>query len=490
MRFFFALLALLSIPHTARAEQPIVHLSMENQTPSTTQLSVQPGAGSRRIPGIFGHALEPAPGNSALQAELPHSFWSPKGTLEFWFRSAHCLRGSSPSKPVQLLGSPIFDLTLTRKKNALILKILLHTQSERPPRAEILLSRLHAKKWYHLAIIWNAPRGRLDCYLNGTLQQEARLADAGKPWIPARTKQGSLRLGGTLESRTEKTPIAVDEFKLHATCLNPEVLASSVTSATPLEGEGRTEHEGGLDLRKLQLESVYNADFQQPLEVIHENRLFDGNRRLPLPEKAEWILEGPGRAWCEEGSLHLRSDRPEDKGHVVLWNRHDFPANFLLEFGLSPQNSQRGLNILFFSTTARNGIGSPFHPTLPRRDGVFKAYHSGELDGYHLSYWASAAPGNGIPRRTANLRKNRGFHLIGCGDDRITGMGPGPHRIRVLKVGGQIQIEVNGKLALTHHDKGQTHGPTLGAGAIGLRQMSHTVQARYTHFQVWRVSQR
>jgi hypothetical protein len=73
------------------------------------------------------------------------------------------------------------------------------------------------------------------------------------------------------------------------------------------------------------------------------------------------------------------------------------------------------------------------------------------------------------------------------GIDRIGGEGPGPHRVRVLKVGNRIQIETRGRIAVDYTDDGKTYGPVLKDGFIGLRQMAHSRQVSYTHFKVWKV---
>jgi hypothetical protein len=42
-------------------------------------------------------------------------------------------------------------------------------------------------------------------------------------------------------------------------------------------------------------------------------------------------------------------------------------------------------------------------------------------------------------------------------------------------------------LALVFEDDGNTHGPKLGDGYIGLRQMAHSRRVSYTHFKVRKV---
>jgi hypothetical protein len=95
----------------------------------------------------------------------------------------------------------------------------------------------------------------------------------------------------------------------------------------------------------------------------------------------------------------------------------------------------------------------------------------------------------GTPRRTANLRKNSGFHLLASGDDHLTGRA-GPHRVRLLKVGGAIRLETDGEMSLRFDDDGTTYGPILRDGIIGLREMAYTGEASYMQLRVWRVNRK
>ena len=233
----------------------------------------------------------------------------------------------------------------------------------------------------------------------------------------------------------------------------------------------------GLDLSALDVQLLYEADFRQPLKFVTETSLFSGDRRTPVPPGTDWVLEGKATARTEDGRLVLTND----PGHLVFWNTRAFPADVLIEFGVSPAHANEGLNILFFAARGQDG-GSIFDEKQPMRDGLFKTYHSGAIDCYHVSYWATG-PG-GEERGTSHIRKNRGFHIVSMGRDFIANQGPGPHRVRLLKLGPEIIVEVGGKIAVRWKDDGTTFGPVLGDGLIGLRQMAHTGECRYTYFKV------
>lgn len=240
-----------------------------------------------------------------------------------------------------------------------------------------------------------------------------------------------------------------------------------------------------LDLSGYKLRRVYVDEFSEPLSLMHEEELFQGNQRVKRPDNVDWVLEGQGSAWTENGRLYVsntpQNDRMAEPHDVVLWNTRMFPANFLLEFAFSPQDSRKGLAIIFFSAMSRDG-DSIFALGQPMRGGVYSNYHSGDIDAYHASYWAVQP--NGEPRKSSHLRKSYGFDLVAEGEDNIWNQGSGPHRVRLLKVDGDIQLETRGEVVLSWHDDRRV----LGKGYIGLRTMAHTDKASYAHFKVWRVT--
>lgn len=211
---------------------------------------------------------------------------------------------------------------------------------------------------------------------------------------------------------------------------------------------------------------VYQTDFDKPADL------------------EDWRLEGGLQMSIAGGNLVLES-RPgstkseADANHLVCWLTKEMPADFLLEFSVRPENRQQGLNIVFFNTRGLHGE-TIFDPALAPRDGLFKQYHSGDLNGYHISYWAAG-------RGTANVRKNRGFHLVAEGTDLVTEAPAGAFQtVRLYKHGGTIRCTVDDALSVAYDDDGTTFGPVwTHTGWIGLRQMGHTVRCQYGHLKVW-----
>ncbi len=198
----------------------------------------------------------------------------------------------------------------------------------------------------------------------------------------------------------------------------------------------------------------------------------------------DWRLEGGLRMGVANGNLVLESTPGSTKSeananHLVCWLAKEVPADFLLEFTVRPENRKQGLNIVFFNARGLRGENI-FDPALAPRDGLFKQYHSGDLNGYHISYWAAG-------RGTANLRKNRGFHLTAEGEDLVTEGPAGAFQtVRIYKRGGKIRCTVDDVVSVAYDDDGTTFGQVwTHSGWIGLRQMGHTVRCEYGHLNVW-----
>lgn len=194
-----------------------------------------------------------------------------------------------------------------------------------------------------------------------------------------------------------------------------------------------------------------------------------------------FVLEGGEAIEVLDGQLKLSSAGLVDKpaggqaNHLVAWLKEEAPADFYLQFDFRPEDKQQGLAILFFNT---RGVGgeSVFDPTLTKREGQFHLYHSGDLNGYHLSYWSGH-------RGSSNLRKNKGFHLAASGDDPISqDTSEAFHEIGLYQQGGVIRYFVDGELALEYIDEDK---PWTHSGWIGLRQMDHTGAAYYDNLAIY-----
>ena len=197
----------------------------------------------------------------------------------------------------------------------------------------------------------------------------------------------------------------------------------------------------------------------------------------------DWKLEGGVSMRIEKQRLHLESKgintAPAPDHHLVAWLEKEIPGNFYLEFDFRPKNKQQGLAIVFLNTRGIHGE-SIFAKNLAQRDGTFVQYHSGDLNGYHLSYWSGA-------RNGSNLRKNKGFHLVASGEDPVASDTTDKvRRIGILKDGPSIRYYVDNELALEYTDDGESYGPAwTHSGWIGLRQMDHAHWCEYDNLSIY-----
>ena len=212
-----------------------------------------------------------------------------------------------------------------------------------------------------------------------------------------------------------------------------------------------------------------DVDFERPLYQSS----FDDETALE-----DWKLEGGRKMSVANGSLVLESDPENRRNHLVCWLKKEMPADFLLEFTVWPENRKDGLNIVFFNARGLKGE-SIFDPALAPRDGLFKLYHSGDLNNYHISYWAAG-------RDTTHIRKNKGFHKPAVGKDLVDGGPDGFQTIRIYKRGGKIRLMVDDVVSLAYDDDGKTYGPVHAhSGWIGLRQMGHARRCEYGHVRIF-----
>lgn len=433
------------------------------------------------------------------QTDVPEAHWTATGTLQLRFALSRELRFRPDPVEFRFVESPLFELRLKENPHSVSLKVVMKHDGTLSPdeekevvEGELDWAFLKAGETYHFAMTWDAAGGRLNVYLNGALQEELRLRRNSPAWPIPESPSGPLLMHQSQfpEDRGKSLVIQCPEVWLVPQCLSAEEIRASAENSIksppfPLTGEGRWGFLSPMDVSGYQLAPLYTADFSKPLDVLKEERLLHEGARVRQPQ-SEWVLEGRGEAHTQNDSCIVESV-PRDYGHaLVLWNTRPFPANILIEFTMEPEDPSKGLGIVFFATRALKG-GSPFEPGLEERNGIFSRYHSGELNGYHVSYWsANSRPGN-ILRRTSNLRKNKGFVLCSVGPDHIGGSEPAPRRVRILSFEGHIQVETDGKLALSFMDDGTFFGPAHKGGWIGLRQMGSADRVVYRDFCVWEV---
>jgi len=359
------------------------------------------------------------------------------------------------------------------------------------PTAVCRIRSLEPDKWYHVAVSWNAGTGDIDVFVNGWAQQRVHLP----PWKLPSGAPGPITLGAATGEGDTAVQVSVGSIELYAWFMTEAQLRPLLMGRPMchLGSEVRQGYEAPLDLSGYQLEPIFAPDFGEPLPIIAESTLFEGDQRAREPEPGQWVLEGPAKALTADGQLTI--DNLSSGGdHVVLWLPRPFPKDFLLEFDITVERPDEGLAIVFFAARpVGDPAGSIFKLGLAKRNGTFRNYIVGDVNSYHVSYLAASSSGTmGGCRRSANCRKNSGFWLVACGDDQIFGknLGRGPHHVRFLKVGNKIRVEANHRLSVAFDDDGKTYGPAWGDGYIGLRQMNHLLSAQYQNLKVYAVKEK
>ncbi|CAN5316127.1 hypothetical protein BH10ACI2_BH10ACI2_25830 [soil metagenome] len=250
-----------------------------------------------------------------------------------------------------------------------------------------------------------------------------------------------------------------------------------------------------IDVSRYKLKSVYSNDFGKPRKIAFERDFISQDstgklKRTGKPDpSAEWIAEGSGGVDVRDGKLrasplpfdkHGKQIQQKKRSHLVIWNKHIFPSDFLAEFDMSPNGSTNGLTIVFICGTGKNGEDL-FNLSLPPRVADYKTYHSGEIANYSDSYWSRNTEAESVTNR---MRKNPGFTLVTEGKSLTTGPTDVTHHVRILKFGAHIEIEINGKVVSKWDDPGKP----LGAGRIGFRSMEGVTMITYDNFRVWKVT--
>ncbi|HJA90715.1 MAG TPA: YesU family protein [Candidatus Jeotgalibaca merdavium] len=197
-----------------------------------------------------------------------------------------------------------------------------------------------------------------------------------------------------------------------------------------------------------------------------------------------WVQEGHIKYSFDDG-LILENGHPEELGdhaHWTMWLPEEFPSHFEMSWEFLPLR-EPGLCMIFFSATSKDGQ-SIFSHHLNRRTGYYPQYHSGDINTYHISYFRHKYESERA-FRTCNLRKSAGFHFITQGADPLPAVEDAKdyYRLTVIKRKNRIVFKINELTIFEWEDDG-CHGPALGKGWIGFRQMA-PMKAKYRNIRVY-----
>lgn len=439
-RLALLLTAMLSLGAMAAMSQemrPILHDTFDE------------GDGLTLAPGREGRALLARPGERfGKEIALPAGAQSAQGAMMFWVQPQRELRNAPEAVRLGLVvseGAQAFLVELV-VRSTVQLRFTIRPANDAPRSASFDFTHLKPKKWYFFAVAWDAAKGAMDLYFAGQRYTHIECRPWTMPDLGVR-----LRVGAP--------DVAMDNFRIYDRSPNGE----EIVHEAALRPDEAPADEG------IQVYPETDADYPVKTKLLYETS-FDGGL-------GDWVLEGPGVTEIRDGRLYMESREPQN-GHIVLWNKRDFPADFLAEWDFSPAN-ESALYIVFFCARGRDGKDL-FDPSLAKRDGTFTQYTMGDINAYHISYFRNLGRESGI----CNLRKEHGFYLVSIGRDPMAPVAGGKHRIRLLKRGPQIRFFIDGKLCVKFDDDGKTYGPVWGAGKIGLRQMAPS-KAFYDMFRVY-----
>ena len=217
---------------------------------------------------------------------------------------------------------------------------------------------------------------------------------------------------------------------------------------------------------------------QTPKAISTKGKLIYDNTLADASAMSGWRMEGDGTTEHKDGWMFMRS--PSEISHHVYWCPETFPADFIAEWEVQNHHPEVGLCIVFFAATGLNGEDI-FDPSLKPRNGIFKQYTKGDINNYHISYYANTPTQKDRP--FSHLRKNKGFKKVQVGQPGIPATSTSIHKLRLVKRNGHIQMYLDDVQIIDWTDNNP-----LGAGKIGFRQMKWT-QFAYRNFKVWTVKE-
>ena len=137
-------------------------------------------------------------------------------------------------------------------------------------------------------------------------------------------------------------------------------------------------------------------------QVVPAGRLLYENSLKAKADTLGWKLEGKAVVEFLNDWMHVYS--PNQAQHHVFWCPVSFPSDFIAEWDVQNQDPKAGLCIVFFAAEGEKEADI-FSPKLKNRTGVFKQYTKGDINNYHISYYANNP--NEIGRTHNRIRSPR-----------------------------------------------------------------------------------
>ncbi len=222
-------------------------------------------------------------------------------------------------------------------------------------------------------------------------------------------------------------------------------------------------------------------------ELIYENPLASED------DTKNFVMEGDASVTFPDGKMRLENNLDPALGQAsnyVYWCDKKLPDSIIIEWNFKPLNDD-GLAIMFFSADGQNGIDL-FDPSLSKRDGQYKQYHSGDINAFHVSYYRHSTE-NESGFHVCNLRKSAGFEMVAQGADPLPQAKDvqKPYKMKVIKDKETVKFYINDPVTgielmpFEFTDNEEEHGALLGGGYIGFRQKAPLI-GEYSDLKVYK----
>jgi uncharacterized protein DUF1961 len=312
------------------------------------------------------------------------------------------------------------------------------------PSQRMALSYFESGKSYNLTYSWNAKKGLLDCYLNGSF---------------LRGHSDSWRKEVDFQSvELPKGDYILEDVSYSNDYFNGKQVASLLGVNFPVASiEEIGQNFGG-------------AKFKAPkMKVVYANPM------AAQRDLKDWVMEGPGKLVFKDGWTEIESPStpPQDcSGHQTFWCPFECPEDYLLEWEFKTING-KGLCILFIDAKGLNGedvLGDKLAP----RNGNFPLYWKGDFRNYHFSFLDGG--------RWIRVNKNP-FKTLFCQGYRPAYEKGKTYKMSLLKQGNTITMAIDGVICFVAEDEKEKYGTPWHGGKMAFRQMlpSHTA---YRNFKI------
>lgn len=205
---------------------------------------------------------------------------------------------------------------------------------------------------------------------------------------------------------------------------------------------------------------------------------------------ADWVREGSPTLSFPTGAMRLENAMDPSLGQAsnyLLWCPHRIEGDFQASWTFRPIR-EPGLAMFWFAADGHDGRDL-FDPSLAKREGQYRQYHSSDIDAYHVSYFRRKNPEDERAFHTCNMRKSAGFHLVTQGADPIPSVIDvhSPYTIEVTHCQQWVRLRINELTIFEWYDDGSVGRPPMSGGYLGFRQMAPMI-ADYADLHVREVA--